>query len=96
MNIFKMDDTRKVNETVEMALEWLNKSWVLIDGDTDFGRDGANASPYAKKTWDDITDLKAQFEREVDGFSHALTHSLETWTLQKNHRPRVRCLTIVC
>ena len=48
VNIFKMDDTRKVNETVEMSLEWLNKSWVLIDGDTDFGRDGVNASPFGK------------------------------------------------
>ena len=67
VNIFKMDDTRKVNETVEMALQWLKKPWVLIDGNTDFGREGVNASPYAKKTWDQITNLKAEFEREVDG-----------------------------
>ena len=67
VNIFKIDDARKVNETVEMALQWLKKPWVLIDGDTDFGREGVNASPYAKKTWDEITNLKAQFEREVDG-----------------------------
>ena len=67
MNIFKMDDARNVNETVEMALHWLKKPWVLIDGNRDFGREGVNASPYAKKTWDQITSLKAEFEREVDG-----------------------------
>ena len=49
VNIFKIDDARKVNETVEMALTWLKKPWVLIDGNRDFGREGVNASPYAKK-----------------------------------------------